>query len=216
MMNDAKHLRCPTIFSKLNEIGTQITILTAKHKLLSLLSSNLNPQTSLSFSIEQLQSQTTQSLLQSKSINLIELMGSKPVPGIYDTSISIYLFKLGLKLIQRDIELNANNSNSSLLYYFSTTDYMQHKYIPGSMEANEFMHQFDTILKDLCSIAHVAFTADHGMNDKMRYDGSPRVIYLETLLNEMNVQGRIILPITDPYVVHHGSLGNKDCKSISI
>ncbi len=54
-------------------------------------------------------------------------------------------------------------------------------------------------------------TADHGMNDKHGADGSPNVIYLQDVLDELATApgtARVILPITDPYVVHHGALGS--------
>jgi phosphonoacetate hydrolase len=56
----------------------------------------------------------------------------------------------------------------------------------------------------------LALTADHGMNAKTRADGSPNVIYLQDLLDHWIGPGRarVILPITDPYVVHHGALGS--------
>src|SRR5258706_11972730 len=58
--------------------------------------------------------------------------------------------------------------------------------------------------------ALVALTADHGMNAKTRADGTPDVIYLQDLLDDWIGPGRarVILPITDPYVVHHGALGS--------
>ena len=47
------------------------------------------------------------------------------------------------------------------------------------------------------------------MNAKQKADGSPNVIYLETILTENFGPGfRVILPITDPYVAHHGALGS--------
>jgi phosphonoacetate hydrolase len=57
--------------------------------------------------------------------------------------------------------------------------------------------------------AVVVATADHGMNDKHKADKSPDVIYLQTLCDQWLGKGkaRVILPITDPYVVHHGALG---------
>jgi phosphonoacetate hydrolase len=41
-------------------------------------------------------------------------------------------------------------------------------------------------------------------------DAQPDVIYLQDLLDEWlgAAQARVILPITDPYVVHHGALGS--------
>ncbi|HEY5632858.1 MAG TPA: phosphonoacetate hydrolase, partial [Burkholderiaceae bacterium] len=55
-----------------------------------------------------------------------------------------------------------------------------------------------------------AVTADHGMNAKTRLDAQPDVIYLQDLFDAWFGSGRtrVILPITDPYVVHHGALGS--------
>ncbi len=56
----------------------------------------------------------------------------------------------------------------------------------------------------------IALTADHGMNAKVGLDGTPHVIYLQDWCDEQLGAGRarVILPITDPYVVHHGALGS--------
>ena len=58
--------------------------------------------------------------------------------------------------------------------------------------------------------ATVALTADHGMNGKTDASGAPKVIYLQDLLDRWlgKDKARVILPITDPYVVHHGALGS--------
>ena len=55
----------------------------------------------------------------------------------------------------------------------------------------------------------MGLTADHGMNAKQKPDGSPNVIYLQSELTRKFGDGlRVILPITDPYVAHHGALGS--------
>src|SRR3546814_9971372 len=48
------------------------------------------------------------------------------------------------------------------------------------------------------------------MNAKHRADGSPNVLYLQSARDEFlgKDRARTILPITDPYVVHHGALGS--------
>jgi phosphonoacetate hydrolase len=48
------------------------------------------------------------------------------------------------------------------------------------------------------------------MNDKHGDDLQPQVVYLQDVLDGWLGQGkaRVILPITDPYVVHHGALGS--------
>ncbi len=58
--------------------------------------------------------------------------------------------------------------------------------------------------------AAIAITADHGMKPKHHADGSPQVIYVQDLFDQWygKDHARLILPITDPYVVHHGALGS--------
>jgi phosphonoacetate hydrolase len=47
------------------------------------------------------------------------------------------------------------------------------------------------------------------MNAKQKPDGSPNVIYIESeLVRQFGKGFRVILPITDPYVAHHGALGS--------
>ena len=88
---------------------------------------------------------------------------------------------------------------------------MQHKYAPGTAAANDFYRMMDGYLAQLDKLGcAIVVTADHGMNAKTRLDASPDVIYLQDRLDEWLGVGRarVILPITDPYVVHHGALGS--------
>jgi phosphonoacetate hydrolase len=95
--------------------------------------------------------------------------------------------------------------------YLTTTDYVQHKYAPGDAQANAFYAMFDKYLAQLDAMgAAIVVTADHGMKPKHKADGSPDVVYVQDLLDEWlgEAAARVILPITDPYVVHHGALGS--------
>jgi phosphonoacetate hydrolase len=95
--------------------------------------------------------------------------------------------------------------------YLSTTDYVQHKHAPGTRAANAFYGMMDRYLARLGALgATVALTADHGMNAKTDAAGLPNVVYLQDHLDGWLGAGkaRVILPITDPYVVHHGALGS--------
>ncbi len=95
--------------------------------------------------------------------------------------------------------------------YLSTTDYVQHKHAPGTPGANAFYAMMDGYLARLDEMGCViALTADHGMNAKVALDGTPDVIYLQDWCDARLGAGRarVILPITDPYVVHHGALGS--------
>jgi phosphonoacetate hydrolase len=97
------------------------------------------------------------------------------------------------------------------LMYLSTTDYVQHKSAPGTPQANDFYAMMDRYLADLdASGAAIVVTADHGMNAKTDAFGRPNIVYLQDLLDTWIGKdvARVILPITDPYVVHHGALGS--------
>ncbi len=89
------------------------------------------------------------------------------------------------------------------LLYVSLTDFVQHKVAPGEPMSDRFYATFDAVLADyLAEGFRVGITADHGMNPK------PRVVFLEDVLDAHGVEDyRVVLPITDPYVVHHGALG---------
>jgi hypothetical protein len=93
----------------------------------------------------------------------------------------------------------------------STTDYIQHKFAPGSDGANAFYAMMDRYLGKLDAAgAVIVLTADHGMKPKHGPDGAPDVFYLQDFLDTLlgKNAARVILPITDPYVVHHGALGS--------
>ena len=95
--------------------------------------------------------------------------------------------------------------------YLTTTDYIQHKHAPADAEAISFYEVFDRYLGELDALgASIVITADHGMKAKHLSDGSPDVVYLQDVLDEWYgaANTRVILPITDPYVVHHGALGS--------
>ncbi|MDN8129443.1 alkaline phosphatase family protein, partial [Burkholderia multivorans] len=122
---------------------------------------------------------------------------------VYSAELSEFVFAAGVRLLEtRPIDL----------MYLSTTDYVQHKCAPGTPGANAFYQMMDAYLKRLDELgAIVAITADHGMNAKHDGEtGEPNVIYLQELFDEWlgHDAARVILPITDPYVVHHGALGS--------
>ena len=194
MMNDPAYLRCPTIFSAFAMAGEAVAVVTTKEKLRLLLGANLN---GLCFSVER----ALEAAVNDTSIDEVVRGVGLPIPGIYDPEISIYCLRAGIWLLE--------NLRPKLLY-LSTTDFVQHKYKPGSDEAAKFYCQVDACLGELDALgAILAVTADHGMNGKVLPDGSPRIQFLESLLLGQGFRGvRVVLPITDPYVVHHGALGS--------
>jgi phosphonoacetate hydrolase len=111
------------------------------------------------------------------------------------------VLEAGIKLLQRE---------RRDLMYLSLTDYIQHKYAPAESEARRFYQELDRRFGRLAELgATVALTADHGMNDKSNAAGKPNVIWLQDILDARFGKGdtRVICPITDAFVAHHGALG---------
>lgn len=200
MMNDARFLRAPTILAEFQKVGLKVAMVTAKDKLRTLLGKglDLSSGTAIAFSSEKADKAT---LAENGVTNVLEFVG-KPLPSVYSADLSEFVFAAGVKLLK---------SFRPDLMYLSTTDYVQHKAAPGSEMANAFYRMFDKYAGQLDALGcTIVITADHGMNDKHTADGAPDVIYLQTLMDEWYGKGamRVILPITDPYVVHHGALGS--------
>ena len=195
MMNDPKYLRTGTVLAAFAEAGAKVAVVTAKDKLRKLLGFRLK---GICFSSEKAHEA---SLAENGIEEVVKLVGM-PVPSVYSAELSEFVFAAGLKLMR---------SRRPDLMYLSTTDYIQHKYAPGSEGANAFYAMMDRYLGELDALgAVVALTADHGMNAKTRADGSPNVVYLQDAIDGWigKERARVILPITDPYVVHHGALGS--------
>ncbi|WP_066798657.1 phosphonoacetate hydrolase [Sphingomonas soli] len=200
MMNDAKFLRVPTIFAEFQKAGMKVAVVTAKDKLRTLLGKGLDfsSGTAIAFSSEKADQAT---LAENGIENVLDFVGL-PLPEVYSADLSEFAFAAGVKLL---------NSFRPDLMYLSTTDYVQHKAEPGSKAANDFYAMFDSYIGQLDALGcTLVVTADHGMNDKHRSDGQPDVIYLQEAMDAALGAGatRVILPITDPYVAHHGSLGS--------
>lgn len=195
MMNDAKWLRAPTILATLADTGKSLAVITAKDKLRALLGHKMK---GICFSSEKADKV---SMEENGIENVLELVGM-PLPSVYSADLSEFVFAAGVKIMEK---------MRPDVMYLSTTDYIQHKHAPGTEGANQFYAMMDQYLSQLDDMGCViALTADHGMNAKAGMDGKPDVIYLQdwfdALLGEK--QARVILPITDPYVVHHGALGS--------
>jgi phosphonoacetate hydrolase len=200
MMNDPKFLRAGTIFAAFQKAGARIAIVTAKDKLRRLLGEGLEigPGKAVCFSSEHADKAT---LAENGIENVLDFAGL-PLPDVYSAGLSEFVFAAGAKLMERD---------RPDVTYLSTTDYIQHKHAPGAPVANDFYAMMDRYLARLDAMgATIALTADHGMNDKHDAKGAPDVIYLQDVLDGWlgKEATRVILPITDPYVVHHGALGS--------
>jgi len=195
MMNDPKYLRAGTILAAFADAGAKVAVVTAKDKLRKLLGHRMK---GICFSSEKAAEAT---LAENGIEDVVKLVGM-PVPSVYSAELSEFVFAAGVKLLE---------TRRPDLMYLSTTDYIQHKFAPGTEGANRFYAMMDGYLARMDAMgAAIALTADHGMNAKTKSDGSPNVIYLQDAIDGWigAGQSRVILPITDPYVVHHGALGS--------
>jgi phosphonoacetate hydrolase len=195
MMNDPRYLRAGTILAAFARAGAKVAVITAKDKLRRLLGYQMQ---GICFSSEKADQVT---LTDNGIENVVERVGM-PVPSVYSAQLSEFVFLAGVKLMEKE---------RPDLMYLSTTDYVQHKAAPGTPAANDFYAMMDRNLARLDALgATIVLTADHGMNAKHGADGRPNVIYLQDHLDAWlgAARARVILPITDPYVVHHGALGS--------
>jgi phosphonoacetate hydrolase len=200
MMNEARFMRAETIMQAFHDAGAKVAVVTAKDKLRSLLGNGLDMSTgrAIAFSSEK----ADRANLRENGIEDVLAFVGKPLPDVYSEDLSEFVFAAGVKILERD---------RPDLMYLSTTDYVQHKAAPGSEMANAFYAMMDRYVGTLDRAGAVlALTADHGMNDKYLPDGEPNVLYLQDWFDARLGEGRarVILPITDPYVAHHGALGS--------
>jgi phosphonoacetate hydrolase len=198
VMTGPELLRGDTILARFADAGAAVVSITAKDKLRRQLAKGLDVANgNVSFSSE-LASRCT---LQENGIeNVLELVGM-PQPGIYSMELSLFVLEAGIKLLER---------RRPDLLYLSLTDWVQHKYAPEEAEAKRFYREIDERFGRLAELgAVVALTADHGMNDKSNAAGRPNVIWLQDVLDARFGKGdtKVICPITDAFVAHHGALG---------
>jgi phosphonoacetate hydrolase len=196
MMNDPAYLRAGTLLAAAAQAGAAVAVVTAKDKLRRLLGWQLK---GICFSAEKADTVT---LADNGIADVLDLVGL-PVPDVYSAGLSEFVFAAGVRLAEtRKLDL----------MYLSTTDYIQHKWAPGTQGANDFYAMMDRYLAQLDALGWViGLTADHGMNAKHNpQTDEPNVIYLQDVMDEWlgARKARVILPITDPYVVHHGALGS--------
>jgi len=212
LMNDKRFLRVPTVFGAATEAGLDVVVVTAKDKLRRLLGAGVvedgpdgtgafvaPSRRGICFSAEKADTATVADNGIGDVLGLVGL----PLPSVYSADLSEFVLAAGVKLLeQRPVDL----------MYLSLTDYIQHKHAPGTDVANAFYAMIDRYAAQLDALgAVVVLTADHGMSAKTDATGAARVLYLESELRTFlgSEDGlRVILPITDPYTVHHGALGS--------
>ena len=225
LMNDKAYLRAPTLFAAANEAGLDVVVVTAKDKLRRLLGAGLvedGPRVDaqgtagtgtfvppsrrgICFSAER----ADQASVAENGIDDVLRLVGKPLPDVYSADLSEFTLAAGWRILQ---------TRGADLMFLSLTDYIQHKHAPGTEIANDFYAMIDNYAERLeAEGAIVVLTADHGMSAKSGPDGEPNVIFVEEEVRRAlgvppSADGsdgiRVILPITDPYTVHHGALGS--------
>jgi phosphonoacetate hydrolase len=195
MITDGALMRCGTILATMADAGVSTAAVTAKDKLRLMLARGLK---GINFSSEKADLAT----LADNGIADVERRVGRAKPDQYSADLSLFVLDAGLHLLE---------SGEAKLIYLSLSDFVQHAHAPGTTEADNFNRAVDERIGKLIELgAVVGVVADHGMNDKSQADGSPKVVFLEEELGRRFGEGaaRVICPITDPFVRHHGALGS--------
>ena len=186
MMTDESLMRSETILALMAQAGVGTAAVTAKDKLRKLLGRNLD---GICFSSEFADRE-------------VEALVGRGRPDMYSADLSLFVLDAGIALLERGM---------ARLLYLSLSDYVQHAHAPRAPQADAFNQAIDDRVQRFVELGGVVgLVADHGMNDKALPNGEPNVIFLEDELNRRFGAGavRVICPITDPFVRHHGALGS--------
>src|SRR5713226_4056333 len=199
MLTDPEMVRGETILALMSRAGVPTAAITAKDKLRRMLGRGLDiGRNGVCFSSEQ----ANRCRLAEHGIEDVEALVGRATPDMYSADLSLFVLDAGIRLVEE---------HRSRLLYLSLSDYVQHGHAPGEPKALAFHRALDDRLARFAELGCVvAVTADHGMNDKAFPDGNPHVLFLEDILNARFGEGavRVICPITDPFVRHHGALGS--------
>ena len=198
VMTGPELMRSTTVLAAFGQAGAKVVSITAKDKLRQQLGKDMDiTKGGINFSSEKADKCT---MAENGIEKVLELVGS-PLPDMYSGELSLFVLEAGVKLLEQ---------RKPDIMYLSLTDYIQHKYAPGERESDRYYAKMDELFGKLDTLgAVVALTADHGMNDKSNSDASPKVIWLQDILDkELGKDTTIVIcPITDYFVAHHGSFG---------
>ena len=197
MVTGDAEMRAPTILAAMAQAGIATAIVTAKDKLRAALAKGLKIGPGIAVSAQQAAAarQATHGIG-----DLTALLGQQE-PDQYSAELSLFVLDAGIALLRQ---------GRARLLYLSLSDYVQHRHAPDSAEARAFLRAVDARLGALAALdCLVATTADHGMTDMAGPDGTPEIVFVGDLLDARFGPGatRVICPITDPFVKHHGALG---------
>ena len=198
VMTGPELLRVRSVMSEFSRHGARVVSITAKDKLRRQLQKGMD----LSNGSVSLSSQhADRCTMEENGIEDALAFVGRPLPDMYSADLSLFVLDAGLRLLEE---------RRPDILYLSLTDYIQHAYAPGHSEADKFYADLDARFGRFEELgATVALTADHGMNEKTNDDGTPRVVWLQDILDRELGEGTstVICPITDAFVGHHGALG---------
>lgn len=195
MVNDARMLQGETLLALLSKAGVPTAMVTAKDKLTKLIGHGLEGPC---FSSEK----AAQTSLEQYGFPTVEEMVGRAQPDMYSPDLSLYVLDAGIQLLKQ---------KKSQVLYLSLSDYVQHKYAPGQSESDAFLQAIDQRIGEFLDLgAVVACVADHGMSYKTGFTGQAQLLFVQDALEQQFGTGsaRVICPITDPFVRHHGALGS--------
>ena len=198
VMTGPELLRTRSVMSEFSRHGICVASVTSKDKLRKQLQKDMDLSNgSVSFSA-QFAGQCT--MAENGIENALQFVG-QPQPDMYSAELSLFVLDAGIKLLEE---------RRPEILYLSLTDFIQHAHAPNSPVAEQFYRDMDARFARMVELgATVALTADHGMGDKANDAGDPNVIWLQDVLDDALGTGstRVICPITDAFVGHHGALG---------
>ena len=199
VMTGPELMRSRTVFDVVSKTGVKTVVITAKDKLRQQLGKDLDVSAgNVCFSSQHADRCTIQENGIEDALSFV----GQPLPDMYSEELSLFVLDAGIRFLEQD--------EPPGLLYLSLTDYVQHKYAPDHTKAIDFLAALDKRFGQLVELhAIVGFVADHGMKDKCAADGSYNIIYLQDHLDEHFGAGntKVICPITDAFVGHHGALG---------
>jgi phosphonoacetate hydrolase len=198
MVTGDKELRAPTILAGMAQAGVRTAVVTAKDKLRGALAKGL-PIGPMSIAVSAQNANAAR--MRTHGIDDLPGFVGRREPDQYSADLSLFVLDAGARLLQE---------GRAHLLYVSLSDYVQHRCAPEEPEARDFHRAVDARLRRLMELGClVGATADHGMHDMAKPDGTPNVIFVGDALDARFGAGtcRVICPITDPFVRHHGALG---------
>ncbi len=198
VMTGPELLRADSIMSKFSQHGAKVASITSKDKLRKQLQKNMDLSNgSVSFSAQF----ADQCSMEENGIENVLSYVDQPLPDMYSAELSLFVIDAGIKLLEE---------RRPDILYLSLTDFIQHGHAPGTPISDKFYKDLDARFGRLVELgAHVGLIADHGMNDKADENGVAQVIWLQDVLDSHlgADKYKVICPITDAFVGHHGSLG---------